>query len=321
MDNEKPYYYLNAAQEPVGPKTLGQLREMCARGEVGGDTLIAAKGDPKWVRLDAVLHGLVAGAREGEAGACPRCGATLQTVNGSLPQSCPACSFAVDSPHDTGNLLAHFRFTLTKKYCCFRGRATRVEFWSFQLFVWLISMFLSYTVGAVRDVLLNAAQAQAALETMAQNVDSPEQLSELFNQILQYTGIFQPDGVSSIAYVTALALLVLQQIVGLALLLPSWCVMVRRLHDIGWSGWWAGVFIALRGAVLVAAASLLYRLLHLGADATEPEVMDVFYTHILPLCALGILWVVLAVLLLVLFLLDSKRGPNKYGPSPKYPLG
>lgn len=321
MDNEKPYYYLNAAQEPVGPKTLGQLREMCARGEVGGDTLIAAKGDPKWVRLDAVLNGLVAGAQEGEPGSCPRCGATLQTVGGSLPKNCPACSFAVDSPHDTNNLLAHFRFTLTKKYFCFRGRATRVEFWSFQLFVWLISMFLSYTVGAVRNVLLNAAQAQAALETMARNVDSPEQLSELFNQALQCTGIFQPDGVSSIAYMTALALLALQQLVGLALLPPDWGVMVRRLHDVGWSGWWAGIFIALRGAILVIAVSLLYRLFHLGADVTESQVMDILYACIIPLCALGVLWVVLAVLLLVLFLLDSKRGPNKYGPSPKYPLG
>ncbi len=321
MDNEKPYYYLNAAQEPVGPKTLGQLREMCAGGEVGGDTLIAAKGDPKWVRLDAVLHGLVAGAQEGEPGACPRCGATLQTVDGSLPKNCPACSFAVDSPHDTGNLLAHFLFTLTKKYCCFRGRATRVEFWSFQLFVWPISMFFSYTIGAVRNVLLNAAQAQAALETMAQNVDSPGQLPELFNQVLQYTGIFQPDGVSSAAYMTALGLLILQNIVRLALVLPSWGVMVRRLHDVGWSGWWAGGYIALQGAILVAAVSLLFRLLHLSADATGSEVMDVFYTYTMPLVALEILWVALAVLLLVLFLLDGKRGPNKYGPSPKYPLG
>jgi len=321
MDNEKTYYYLNAAQEAIGPKTLGQLREMCARGEVSGDTLIAAKGDPKWVRLDAVLHGLVAGAQDGESGACPRCGATIHTVNGSLPKSCPACSFAVDSPHDTGNLLTHFWFTLTKKYCCFRGRATRVEFWSFQLFVWLISMFLNYTIGTVRTVLLNAPQTQAALETLAENIDSPGQVSELINQILRYTGIFQPDGVSSAAYVTALVLLILQNIVRLGLVLPSWGVMVRRLHDIGWSGWWAGVFIALREAILVAAVVLLFRLSHFSDDTTEYQMADVFYTNILPLFALMILWAVLAALLFVLFLLDSKRGPNKYGPSPKYPLG
>lgn len=318
MDTERQYYYLNDAQEPIGPKTLGQLREMCDRGEVGKDTLIAAKGDPKWVRLEAVLHGLVAMAQEGETGACPRCGTTLCSVNGTLPKSCPACAFAVDSPHDTNNLLAHFWFTLTKKYCCFRGRATRVEFWGFQLMAWIVSMFFNYTIGAIRSVLVNTTQTQETLQAMAENVNSPEQLPEVFNQVLQYFGILQPDGISSTAYITALVLLGLQYAAQLALVLPNWGVMVRRLHDVGWSGWWVGVYAALRVVFLVGGGLLLYLLLHPGTDCLPLDVLD---TYILPYFALGVLWLALAVLLFVLFLRDSKRGPNKYGPSPKYPLG
>lgn len=322
MDTERQYYYLNSAREPIGPKTLGQLREMCDRGEIGRETLIAAKGDPKWVHLDAALHGLVPMAQEGEAGACPRCGTTLRSVNGALPASCPACAFAVDSPHDTNNLIAHFWFTLTKKYCCFRGRATRVEFWSFQLIVWIISMFLSYTVDAIRSVLLNnTTQAQEALQTMAENMESPEQFAEFSNRLFQYLGLIQPDGVSSAAYMATLGLLGLQTIAQLALALPNWGVMVRRLHDVGWSGWWVGGYIALRWGLLLAAALLLYRVFSFDTDTLASQVKDVLYTCVLPFFALGILWLVLAVLLIVLFLRDGKRGPNKYGPSPKYPLG
>lgn len=323
MDAEKQYYYLNKTQETLGPKTLEQLREMCAKGEVSGDTLIAAIGDPRWVRLAAALDGaaLAATPIDGEAGVCPRCGATLQTAGGALPESCPACSFAVDSPHDTVNLFAHFRFALTKKYCCFRGRATRVEFWSFALFSWLILTAISYIVGAIRGTLLGAAQIQAELESMAEHVNSPEQLPAFFNKFLEAFGILQPDGVSSSAYGVALVLLSLQYAVQFAFLLPSWGVSVRRLHDVGWSGWWYGVFVVLQGFFYAAMGLVSYDFFHLNAEEMAADEMVSLCPSLIPLLALGVPLAALSVLLFVLFLLDSKRGPNKYGPSPKYPLG
>lgn len=67
--------------------------------------------------------------------------------------------------------------------------------------------------------------------------------------------------------------LVLTGIVALGLLLPGLGVCVRRLHDIGKSGW----------LVLLA---------------------------LIPLVG--------AIILIVWFCKDSDRGPNAYGPSPKY---
>jgi len=64
-----------------------------------------------------------------------------------------------------------------------------------------------------------------------------------------------------------------QWIVGLGLLLPGLAVAVRRLHDIGRSGWW----------LLIGAVPLVG-----------------------------------AIVLIVFLCTDSERGPNRWGPSPKY---
>jgi uncharacterized membrane protein YhaH (DUF805 family) len=64
----------------------------------------------------------------------------------------------------------------------------------------------------------------------------------------------------------------LADIYGLAILIPSIAVSVRRLHDIGWSGWWV---------------------------------------------LLGIIPFIGAIILIVLYCLDSQPGDNKYGPNPK----
>ncbi len=63
---------------------------------------------------------------------------------------------------------------------------------------------------------------------------------------------------------------------ALALLLPSLAVAVRRLHDVGKSGWF----------LLIALIPII-----------------------------GAIW------LIVLYVTDSKPGPNKYGPNPKEEAG
>lgn len=82
-------------------------------------------------------------------------------------------------------------------------------------------------------------------------------------------------------------------IVSLALAAPGICVGVRRLHDIGMSGWW---FAAAFAALIVASA--------LAA---------------IPALALIGLIILLAVAVTMIFFLvkDSQPGDNKYGPNPK----
>lgn len=109
--------------------------------------------------------------------------------------------------------------TCFKKYATFTGRARRSEYWWFgllncipsflfqQLFSWKMSVKaeLESEIGAA----LFDSEKQQALMDKAQSCDD----------------IFFPCAV-------------IIGIIMLALLLPAIAVAVRRLHDIGKSGWW-----------------------------------------------------------------------------------
>ncbi len=90
---------------------------------------------------------------------------------------------------------------------------------------------------------------------------------------------------------------------SLALLLPSLAVLVRRLHDVNRSGWWA-----LPLPILLPALVLLYgmTLFDLGSETGKQVVI-----------AGGVLLVavaVFAVLLLVWTCRPGTPGPNRFGP-------
>lgn len=89
---------------------------------------------------------------------------------------------------------------------------------------------------------------------------------------------------------------VVSMIVELALILPSLSVAWRRLHDTGRSGWY--FFCVFIPAILCCVFALVQ-------------------WYILTLFAV-ILILVMSVVLLVWYCMDSKPEENKYGPSPKY---
>lgn len=82
----------------------------------------------------------------------------------------------------------------------------------------------------------------------------------------------------------------------LAILLPSIAVAVRRLHDLGRSGWWYLLF-----AVLMALPAIPYYM-HL--------------TGILP-TFLNLLALAITVFYIVVMCKDSQPGENQWGPNPK----
>lgn len=88
-----------------------------------------------------------------------------------------------------------------KNYANFSGRARRREYWMFSLISGFISLVL---------------QLPFQIQNVAQTADGGE---------------FNPTGL-------ALLSLVLTGIYGLAVLIPSLAVGIRRLHDTGRSGWW-----------------------------------------------------------------------------------
>jgi len=90
--------------------------------------------------------------------------------------------------------------TCLGKYATFSGRASRSEFWWFQLFF----LMTYYPFGTFIDFLLGTSE------------------ESIFSWIL-YLGLF----------------------------LPSCAVCVRRLHDIGKSGWWNWICLTVIGYFLL----------------------------------------------------------------------
>jgi uncharacterized membrane protein YhaH (DUF805 family) len=142
-------------------------------------------------------------------------------------------------------LWGYFTRCLTSYYAKFSGRARRKEYWGFALFTFLINIVL--------QVIFFAAAGPSMM------AGDPNAMAQL-----------------SVPGMIVGAILV---IFGLAILIPSLAVLVRRFHDIGWSGWILLLFIA----------GMLIPLLNF-------------------LVVIG---------LIVVLCLDSKREENKWGPPPK----
>jgi uncharacterized membrane protein YhaH (DUF805 family) len=90
----------------------------------------------------------------------------------------------------------------------------------------------------------------------------------------------------------------------LAVFIPSIAVSVRRLHDTNRSGWW--ILAPLAPYILVIAGG--------GMALSSPDSPGGGGAVML----IGLAGVViLALVLLVFYLLEGTKGPNRYGPDPK----
>jgi uncharacterized membrane protein YhaH (DUF805 family) len=157
-----------------------------------------------------------------------------------------------------------------KQYADFSGRARRKEFWWFNLINFIIMMIL--IAGWIWPVF------SAGIEAGIEGADAPD-IEALTLMLLK----------SPFLYIYI--------IYYLAILIPNIAVSVRRLHDIGKSGFW--YFLPVGGSVLTMFANL----------ASQSNM--VLYI-VLALIALAI-----SIVFLVWMFMDSKYGPNQYGLNPK----
>ena len=134
-----------------------------------------------------------------------------------------------------------------KRYAEFEGRSRRMEFWMFQL--------LNLIVSGIAIAIMSAGG---------------------FDLIAMSTGEFTGSAEIGGMFYLGAGLLGLW---GLAVLVPSIALTVRRLHDRNMSGWWyLGILVASLIPFVGLFASLAY---------------------------------------LVLMLLPGTDGPNRFGPDPK----
>ena len=108
------------------------------------------------------------------------------------------------------------RICLKEKYATFSGRASRSEFWFFQLFLFLVTVVaqIILTIFFFLHFRSVAASARDANDAAFATVDSA----------LGGAGFF--------------ILFAIAALVMLTLALPTLAVATRRLHDTGRSGWW-----------------------------------------------------------------------------------
>ncbi|MYL97996.1 DUF805 domain-containing protein [Novosphingobium sp. FGD1] len=90
------------------------------------------------------------------------------------------------------------------------------------------------------------------------------------------------------------------------ILVPAAALVVRRLHDIGWSGRWSIVLlpVALRNMALDLLAQIG------GWEARRPVEAVLAYAD-------WVLFPPFALLYLLLIVAPGKKGPNRFGPDPR----
>lgn len=101
-------------------------------------------------------------------------------------------------------------------------------------------------------------------------------------------------------------------VVTLLIIIPllSASVVVRRLHDVGWSGRWV---------LLLLAIPCFHTVLYLLHKTNTMEAVQTLFNVIFPVTFI-LLPPLNVVFLLILGCIDSQKGRNPYGTSLKYPF-
>jgi uncharacterized membrane protein YhaH (DUF805 family) len=164
-----------------------------------------------------------------------------------------------------------------KKYGDFVGRARRREYWYFQLFSALFQPCIAWL--DVRFGLTNNYQTQVWDVMVASNNIA----AMLINS--------QKIGYLSVIYT-------------LLMIIPSYSVQVRRLHDTGRSGLWA-----------LSSLFLIFPLLFVNFRALA--VLNLPDVIAISLAFLPLIFLFLNIIPLIFCLLDGEKTSNGYGYNPK----
>lgn len=115
----KQYYYLTPDRKQEGPVPEAELRSLLAAGVVTPNTLVACAGMSAWLPLSTILS---------------------PTPLGPFQQT--------DAPRYTAmSCWGYIVSCITEKYASFSCRATRKEYWSFQVFGYILGFILGYILA------------------------------------------------------------------------------------------------------------------------------------------------------------------------------
>ncbi|HEY1072671.1 DUF805 domain-containing protein [Brevundimonas sp.] len=111
---------------------------------------------------------------------------------------------------------------------------------------------------------------------------------------------------------------IIGNLIGLALIWPNVAITVKRLHDIGKSGWFAVIpwVATVVGFVMIISAVGMSIITNPQAFENEdPEAMLAMFGSMMG--GIAVIFLVNIAFLLWIGVTDSQRGDNQYGPNPK----
>ena len=215
------YYYLNSKKTPTGPHSIEELCALLQQGAITLETLVAPVGGDAWKPLGTILTDASAAGED------------LPPVPGIKGEvACPYCGqeFTTERkglpeqcPHcgttlhaQSGGLWRNFALAF-RRILQVHGRSTRKEYWSTLLIFLLISFLL--VIGLVITLALLVGNNGLELSTAIMTGMVAYLVLTLFSTVL------------------------------------SFLLQVRRLHDVGWSGWWVAACMALSIGVGIATGA------------------------------------------------------------------
>ncbi|MCK3655506.1 hypothetical protein A4G19_07005 [Pasteurellaceae bacterium Macca] len=143
------------------------------------------------------------------------------------------------------------------------------------------------------------------------------QMGVLLVIMLFFAGAFlggvaqQGDEVSALAVGSSLVALILNLLLslyGFIVTLVTLSLTVRRLHDLGWSGWWLLVIILAPILAMIPFVVVGLNQSQMSLDASA---------FVIPTLIFGAVMIALLVVQCLLFFKDGQRFDNQYGVDPK----
>jgi uncharacterized membrane protein YhaH (DUF805 family) len=166
-----------------------------------------------------------------------------------------------------------YYLSVLKKYAVFKGRASRREYWMFILFYFIFSV-----VAQILDAIFKTNRLIS------------------YNLPIHVLRIGNSQGLLTLLY-------------GLILLIPSVAVTVRRLHDIGKSGWWALVFALISGIPIILASIVIGSMEYKGGTISRG--INLLITLAMLISLASVVWFI------VWLALPGDPNENAYGPVPE----
>ena len=178
-------------------------------------------------------------------------------------------------------------FKVVRDYKNFQGRASREEYWTYQLiniviFIILIPLF-SLFAFIIGDFFNSTSSFQGGTN----------ENSNLIQTVIIYISVFIAVGITGRFYI-----------------IPNYAVMARRLHDIGCHS----LYMLLVLIPLISGMIFFYLQWKLKEDSELSQILLILMFIMLILYFIG------RTIIFVLTLLDSKPTTNKWGPCPKPPM-